>query len=370
MKAATRPVLGNLSKFPMLAQAVKSPRDLQTVENSLTLLRNGIAAGEIANPRFNDAKFYLARAVEVCWQHWAEKAWPENSHQDIWWKHFPRHIGLSDIQRLPKKMNVIRKIGVTDKMVLKAIELGDRVAEELMPISDAFAWLKPRCVKIKRGKTPIPEEEMLPEATLAARKLVSDVMSAALESVRSEFLAYLTKSFQEQAKTYGDEILWKDRRVLDFVDQQLISAAFDGNTETNNVLYRRRRDANARLAKYAERLVNSIVEMFLTKNVQKIAAIVELKGSENAEITLKQASVEGRVLVTAMDFSFADGSSFEARNNIVYQTSGHGTPYVRYPTTFHNVIMPNGEPMKSPSEEEMKTVFVANAEESASSPKM
>jgi hypothetical protein len=373
--SAERPVLGEMASFPMLAQSAKSPRDLENIETSLTRLRNSIAADQIPNPRYNDAKFFLARAVDECWRSQVAAAWPKDSEslgvsREVSSKNMPRYIGLADIKRLSAKMAAIRKTGVTAAKVLDVVEIGERVALELMQISQAFEWLKPRCVKLKRGADAERIEPILPEATMAARKLVRDVMSDALERVRAQYLEYVKVSVQEQAARFGDEILWKDRHSLTFADPRMITAAFTNETGTSNVLHRRRRDAKARLFKLAERTVTAVIDGFLTKNVEKIAAIVELKGSDAPLIELTKAAVEGGSLITAMEFTFGDGSSFIARNSIVYATSHHGTPYVRYPTTFHDVVMTNGEAMKNPSEEEMKTVFVAPAENQTNSPRM
>lgn len=364
--AAKRPHLGPPESFPMMLKAFEAVEQRHRgFKIGLEMLRTGLQAGEIANARYNDAKHYLSRAVEDAWRYWFYDQWPhgvtEGMGWEFSWKNTPSYVGIADIARLPKKMDVLRKMEITNKQALKAIESGERLAKEMTPIHEAFAWLKTRCVKLKRTKDAVSPEEILPQATLAARKLVHDVMATALEQIRSDYLAYMKVLVCRQAERFGDEIKREDRESLAYANPRMIAAAFESVSGGSNVLYRRRRDAKSSLEKLAEKLVEEVFRGFLTKNVEKIAAIVELKGSENPGIELKQAEVQGQSLVTAMEFTFADGSSFEARNSIVHQYSGHGKPYVRFPTTFHNVVMANGDAMKTPSEEEMKTTFVENA---------
>jgi hypothetical protein len=367
-----RPHLPEIAKFPLMVKSAETPRSIANMELAIELLRTGLTKGEIANARYADAKHFLARAVEICWRHWVWDKWPRDyeklgiSHETSF-KHMTSWFALSDIKRIPAKVAALRKTGATDRRVLDALENAEAVAKELRPIHESLEWLKGRCVKLKRSAESNPVEEILPQATLEARQLVRAAMSDALEKVRADYLAYMKTSVRQQAAAFGDEIAWKDRERLAYADQQIIAAAFDSVSGRGNVMYRLRRDADARLVKYAGQLVSSVIEMFLAKNVEKIAAIIELKQSGRPDIELRRAEVQGRTLLTAMTFAFSDSSKFEVRNSIVHSTSGHGTPYVRYPTTFHHVVLANGDDMTSPSEEEMKTSFVEGA--AASSPK-
>jgi len=58
---------------------------------------------------------------------------------------------------------------------------------------------------------------------------------------------------------------------------------------------------------------------------------------------------------------FKDGSSFRLRNEVVFVVNHYGTEFNRFPTTFHDVTLPGGKPMSSPSEERMHTVFAPGA---------
>jgi len=105
--------------------------------------------------------------------------------------------------------------------------------------------------------------------------------------------------------------------------------------------------------KYAEQVRDS----FVIKNSIKMSHIVKSKnlGTPKSEILSMeklQANFNGRVL-----FSWDDGSRFELQNNTVHKVSNLGTPFCQYPTTYHNVILPGGKPMKDVCELNMVKVF-------------
>ena len=58
-----------------------------------------------------------------------------------------------------------------------------------------------------------------------------------------------------------------------------------------------------------------------------------------------------------MEFKFDDGGQFTLQNNIVLSQSKYGKPFYRYPTTFHGIILPNGNKVNNPSELELKKAF-------------
>lgn len=105
----------------------------------------------------------------------------------------------------------------------------------------------------------------------------------------------------------------------------------------------------------AEKDAEAIREAFIGKNSLKLGRITKTKGN------LDQAKVigyggggtfSGDILVT-----FKDGSSFVVRNKTVHKMSPQGTFFAQFPTTFHDVIMPDGSKMSQPSEKRMQDVF-------------
>ena len=76
-------------------------------------------------------------------------------------------------------------------------------------------------------------------------------------------------------------------------------------------------------------------------------------------VKLINASTSRGTVEGTIAFEFNDGSSFTVRNKVVMSYSKYNTPFYRYPTTFHNVKMPDGSTMSQPSEERMLDIFTA-----------
>lgn len=112
-------------------------------------------------------------------------------------------------------------------------------------------------------------------------------------------------------------------------------------------------DNDERIAKKAKDYADAAVAGFIAKMNAKFEGICEAKGN------LTKVEANGSLGWNAIHFEFADGSSFDAKNNIVHKWSSKGRPFSQYPTTFHNVMFPGGVSMKQPSEAKVKKVFVA-----------
>jgi len=110
------------------------------------------------------------------------------------------------------------------------------------------------------------------------------------------------------------------------------------------------------IKKEAEKVTREIRDGFVRKNTMKLSAIVTGKGNLKSIEVLgwARSNFEGD-----MRFAFKDGSSFEVRNKTVTKMSSRGRWFSQYPTTFHQVIMPDGKKMPSPSEKRMIDVFAA-----------
>ena len=117
-------------------------------------------------------------------------------------------------------------------------------------------------------------------------------------------------------------------------------------------------DASVKVLRLATSDAQSIRDAFIHKNLKKLHAIVDGKGNplsiEVVREFLRMSGLEGTLRVC-----FDDGSSFLARNSVVLSHSVHGTPFLRYPLTFHDVVLADGSRMGRPSEERMNTIFLA-----------
>ena len=115
------------------------------------------------------------------------------------------------------------------------------------------------------------------------------------------------------------------------------------------------------LEKIATDQVTEMQNMFVYKNTAKLAPILSAKG-DMGEITTDSISTRGGIIVAYLTFTFSDGSHFGVKQSIVhsytYPRWGGGSPkfFPRFPTTFHDVVLPDGTKMY-PSEENMNEIF-------------
>jgi len=98
-------------------------------------------------------------------------------------------------------------------------------------------------------------------------------------------------------------------------------------------------------------------EDFVHKNTARISELSRRKGSiPTAKIEKSTGGGRGDYGGEIL-FTFDDGSSFVLRNKTIWKRSPLGTVFAQFPTTFHDVKLPDGKAMASPSEARMLDVF-------------
>jgi len=118
------------------------------------------------------------------------------------------------------------------------------------------------------------------------------------------------------------------------------------------------------IARRAEDLADMVRRDFVHKNFAKLASIVDRKGNfERGEVVGRSLDLGG--LSGTLRLSFADGSSFVAQNAVVWSRSARGTPFRRFPLTFHDAVLPGGDRMPRPDEQRMNEVFAVAEQERA-----
>jgi len=106
--------------------------------------------------------------------------------------------------------------------------------------------------------------------------------------------------------------------------------------------------------KYASKVAKDSAEHFVSKNKYKMAAF--LKNRQIEDINVTSVKVSGGVIHSQMRFVFLDGSEFSVKNQMVYGYSKNGVSFVRYPTTFHDVVI-DGKALSGPSELKIYKAF-------------
>jgi len=112
------------------------------------------------------------------------------------------------------------------------------------------------------------------------------------------------------------------------------------------------------IQKQAKQISQDMIDKFVIKNTQKLAEILTKKNNLKT-VTLRHADTSRGTIEGTLGLDFNDNSSFIVNSKIVYSYSVKGTPFSRYPTTFHNVQLPDGTRMTGrASEARMKEEFV------------
>ncbi len=116
----------------------------------------------------------------------------------------------------------------------------------------------------------------------------------------------------------------------------------------------------AALEAEAEQQVEAMQNMFVFKNTGKLSPILTAKGNLGEQKVVSVNTRQG-IITAILLFTFDDGSSFRVDQSVVMSHTrdrwNNVTYFYRFPTTFHDVVMPDGSKMGYPSEERMNEVF-------------
>lgn len=107
-------------------------------------------------------------------------------------------------------------------------------------------------------------------------------------------------------------------------------------------------------AELAEKAIDRILKDFENKIISKIEKVTDRLGTPEIQL-LNHYSNQGQ-LSAEIRFTFGK-AHFTAKTQIVAVWNNNGTNFVRYPLTFHDVVLSDGTQMKSPSEKKMISDF-------------
>ncbi|MGY3582166.1 hypothetical protein ACVIGB_000909 [Bradyrhizobium sp. USDA 4341] len=358
-----QPKLPSTSDLPTLVAARSQHGPNGSLVYGLKLLSDGLKAGAIANARYKDAYFVLTRVMEDAWKDAVISKFPfygKNKAADEAHRKYPHSPTFLRWEK-PRAEFARMRDTEADPLTRSIHEAAVRFYDECLPLAKVVVWARAHAVKRQPAPPPETPEEALPQATREGRRIVREVLAETLEGVRAEYREELLDQYVGIVKrlySKRDEIDPKD--AIEWGPPGLFSRTFEivRQPGARKSKIRRRDDWQEAVAAYTESQVALTFRRFIEKNVEKLGAIIELKGNDIPKRKIIDASVRGNILVTRMTFTFVDGSSFEVMNQIVHQYSPLGRPFVRFPTTFHDVRLADGSKLATPSEALMKTVFV------------
>lgn len=250
-----------------------------------------------------------------------------------------------------------------DHKILEDIE---KFLKEIEDFSAKVAELKGMVVKKKRAEVEKKEAANATAKDILSHKDVKKVRKVLIQ-ITQDVRADVEKAYAREYKQYLD--VWKeqyepgDRKTNVYV-------AFSRNPHVRQIVGSVVKEGKKRyeeevdkkwksiFKKRAAKAADDMLEHFILKNTEKLGRIVAAKDNMKS-ITIGNVRTEMGVVEGGMDIAFKDKSKFTVINKVVSSYSKNGKPFYRFPTTFHNVKMSDGNKLGNPSEAKMKAEFIS-----------
>jgi hypothetical protein len=242
---------------------------------------------------------------------------------------------------LLKKCKRLRR-SIVEPEYLAAIDELIEMANDMIPV-------KRLCEKLESLKvTKSQEKYNPPKAMLATCKQIHDLLLGMMSDTNAELCKQLETYYTEMLSNFLDkrQAFETPRSYFEFSPDvallvgRILNEKKDDTRRYNEKaprVYTRKPGYKAMIRSQAESDAKDMQANFVGKNITKLSAIVERKGNfESAvliRVEVRSGVVEGSLLV-----KFTDGSNFKVNSQVVWSTSCNGRRFVRYPTTFHEVL--------------------------------
>ncbi len=360
----------SLADFPtILADADARPaangnrirRDLSAVIDAI----NAHPTGDVPNPKFvsakADANYLVDRLRDRPEWVWDIFRAARDSGQAYWdlYDVFPNYI--NDVPRKLKMAEQQLQAFRDKEYIVQQLNWAIPIMKELVPISTAIADMKARAVK-RQPKAPedATSKYVAPMVSNAAGKLVMDVLTTLTDQTRTELEAMIATSFINAMEVFAAKDAKEQRMVLRQHYPEVLRLHKAWNPDTTRVGHYTLSSTYQDVARAAAvEQAKFIQDQFVIKNAKKLKSIIDRKTQQSA---MKGAPTILRVNVrdaieAGIRIAFEDGSQFTVATKVVYKYTMYGKPFVQYPTTFHDVVMPDGSKMGQPSEQRMNEIF-------------
>lgn len=343
----------SVSQFPILASTAPGAKRLEKI---ILTINGALADGSIPNPRYNDLKFDVNRMIDDIRfdrhnsQHWLSDvlSWAYKADVDFFQ---PNHAA--------GKLKLTQKILKNEP----GNEQAKKYVEYVMEVATLHAAMeKVKTLAVKRQPLPVEDprkQYVAPMASKAAGKKVIDTLTELTNQIKVEYVKMvhdrLVKTIEKyfslrndrkalyDFRRYNPEIATMEWHVFEKTPQGDPTAMKDGWEKYVN--------------KEAEEMGQFMQDQFLFKNAKKLAKIVELKDNLADCKIIGRAHVMSQGIGGEIAFTFTDGSKFMVKNSVKDNRSSAGKWFSQFPTTFHDVYLPNGKAMSTPSEQRMIEVF-------------
>lgn len=347
----------DVTQFPILLANARSPAQCA---QALEVIFKGTESGTILNSAYQDAKSVLNNAASLAYEKTVSDPFfyggkYQDQDEDVSVLHDSILImSLHDVISARKKIDRVHAQG-------PAMQALRAFANELFPLALAVADLKNHTVKrIVRTEEERAQDDAFtpPAASDFAGRAVYELLCQVTENQTRQLCDLLKAHYSAQV----DAAIAKDAAHELGAEREPIGypVTFLLRRDPRADRFIKEPDLEEKILSLAEIDSGRIRDQFLGKNLRKIASIVEKKGGPQ---TLKSSNVLSQgVSLSGMRgtfrFDFLDDSGFTVKNSVVLSHSIHDRPFLRFPLTFHEVCLPGGAAMRSPSEERMHIVFL------------
>lgn len=372
-----------MADFPLILSVVDERRRTR-IEAAIADLE-AAPNGGIANPKFTEAKMLVNDVLDKAW----DKTVNEKFSWGGRWKELPEAVSDAITYVTPTAHAMA---GLVKKIEKAKAKVGDHAVfaatdayfAEAVPLANLVNAAKELIVKRQpKAAEETPKERY--SKPLAADSAIEQVKGLLMEitkqgraelerSLTGQYNYYLEVFFKRQeeaiaesGKRFSPYDAFRSRQSLNMDAYDVTSECTkevrvdDPRTQTGKrSKYAKADDADQKIAARVKKVADEIEKEFVYKNLSKIDNIVSAKGDYVSGKLLSHSigsGLEGRIR-----FEFKDGAAFTVQNSVVYSRSVHGTPFMRYPLTFHDVLMPGGTKMPQPSEKRMNTVWLGKEE--------
>lgn len=370
-------------QFPICSSSLR-PHVLAKFARAVEELRVFTQSASIPNPRYQEMKSALNYAIQDAWSDHIDRkhfgpSWRSSLefNEDI--EHARWTINMDGVHSFPATRKRVDALAAKFPLHHAVIAMRD-LLDEIQSIAAAMDAVKPKVVK-RKARTPeeIAQDKTFipPMATTGATQQIQSLLTSITEAHFQRLKAALNTHYTNALNSFVAAEAERAARPSDTPprhsrhrDPTQIPAAIahirkvleiKESAPTGSRYFAATPDAAVHIEAAALKAAQAMRDAFIYKNLVKIASIAEdKKDLAKIEIVGHRVSLGG--LVGSLRLHFHDGSAFTVQNSVVYAHSVHGTRFVRYPLTFHDVRLRDGSNMPRPSEERMHTVFVRQAD--------
>jgi hypothetical protein len=338
-----------------------NPKKLSSVQEAMELLKASLEAEQVYNVDFELIKTAITRfasAYETLYYELGDKAGKSSEMYNL--DCTPYLDAVNCRKQLTKLAGFVAELTGDART---AIEVLETFVSAYCRVQDALKSLKPKIIKGRKPAAPKPGAFVQTLGSKEAQDLVRAKMLAGVQKPLDEYETHVAEFFIKTAESLA-ELKHVSLQKVTPMQGVVLRLAFDmKRIDAKEHEIKLMPDYKAIFAKEAKRARDDIQASFLAKSVMKLSKLVDVKGNLESvdEARPGTASIHGGTgsISSAFVFKFADSSSFRVDSKIIVNYTAKGQPFNQFPTTFHDVKLPDGSKLAVPSEEKMLTKFAA-----------